>query len=195
MTERRASDEDRERVQSALRAHYTSGRIDHEELEERLAEAVSAPTTGALLTLTRDLDPPMPPPPPPGSPRPRLSRTQSPPATPPDSAWGLRPFRQQYELICTQAEAWRRAMQHIAPSMTAYGYELVSGHEPDFMTFELSERRGWPWLLGPLSGLLAPKRETRVVISFREIAVGRIQLTAEGSARRPVRRAFAEIGI
>src|SRR3954454_2930430 len=51
----RASDADREWCARALRDHYASGRIDGEELEERLAVATRARSTGELRALMRDL--------------------------------------------------------------------------------------------------------------------------------------------
>ena len=53
--ETRASDSDRDRCARALRDHYAAGRIDHEELEERLTLATRARTTGELRSLLRDL--------------------------------------------------------------------------------------------------------------------------------------------
>jgi len=54
----RASDADREACTRALRDHYAAGRLDHEELEERLALATRARTTGELRALLRDLPKP-----------------------------------------------------------------------------------------------------------------------------------------
>ncbi|TNY37161.1 DUF1707 SHOCT-like domain-containing protein [Thermomonospora catenispora] len=51
----RASDADRERVAQALREAAGDGRINLEELEERLTAAYSARTYGELEALTRDL--------------------------------------------------------------------------------------------------------------------------------------------
>lgn len=56
--ELRASDADRESCALALRAHYAQGRIDEEELEERLGAATRARTQGELHRLLRDLPPP-----------------------------------------------------------------------------------------------------------------------------------------
>ncbi|HEY2260124.1 MAG TPA: DUF1707 domain-containing protein [Solirubrobacteraceae bacterium] len=51
----RASDEDRERVATALREHAVAGRISTEELEERLQTAYAAQTTAELNAVRRDL--------------------------------------------------------------------------------------------------------------------------------------------
>ena len=50
-----ASDADRERVASALRRHYTEGRLTMTELEERLEETYAARTVGALKAPLRQL--------------------------------------------------------------------------------------------------------------------------------------------
>jgi hypothetical protein len=51
----RASDADRDRATQALRHHYAEGRIDAEELEERLTLATRAQTTRELKAVLRDL--------------------------------------------------------------------------------------------------------------------------------------------
>jgi hypothetical protein len=74
----RASDADRERIAEALRRHHLDGRLDVEELQERLGRCYAARTWGELRTLTADLPAEQPPP------APRRAR---PPARPP--AFGL----------------------------------------------------------------------------------------------------------
>jgi hypothetical protein len=51
----RASDADRERVADALRRHHLDGRIDTDELQERLERCYAARTTGELAPLLADL--------------------------------------------------------------------------------------------------------------------------------------------
>ncbi|HEY3774294.1 MAG TPA: DUF1707 domain-containing protein [Solirubrobacteraceae bacterium] len=51
----RASDADREQLAGELRAHAVAGRIDTDELEERVQAAYSARTLGDLDELRRDL--------------------------------------------------------------------------------------------------------------------------------------------
>jgi len=53
--ELRASDAERERVVEALRHHATAGRLDADELEERLGAAYAARTRGDLIPITADL--------------------------------------------------------------------------------------------------------------------------------------------
>src|SRR5918996_5817234 len=50
-----ASDAERERVAEALRTHAAAGRLDPEELEERLGLAFAARTRGDLVPLVADL--------------------------------------------------------------------------------------------------------------------------------------------
>jgi hypothetical protein len=70
----RASDADRERVAAALRRHHVDGRIDTDELQERLERCYASRTAGELAALTADL---------PGDERPRAAR---PPGGPPPRA-------------------------------------------------------------------------------------------------------------
>ncbi|GAA3968431.1 DUF1707 domain-containing protein [Thermobifida alba] len=51
----RASDADRERVAERLREHFTQGRLDDDELAERMEAAYRARTRGELAVLTEDL--------------------------------------------------------------------------------------------------------------------------------------------
>jgi hypothetical protein len=51
----RVDDEERERAVVALREHTARGRLDHEELAERVSAAYRARTRGELAALVRDL--------------------------------------------------------------------------------------------------------------------------------------------
>lgn len=51
----RISDADRERVTARLREHYAEGRLDAEELEERVTAALKAKTYGDLKPIMADL--------------------------------------------------------------------------------------------------------------------------------------------
>jgi hypothetical protein len=54
----RASDADRERIAERLREHFAEGRLTNEELEERIAAALSARTYGDLRRIMADLPEP-----------------------------------------------------------------------------------------------------------------------------------------
>jgi hypothetical protein len=69
----RASDPERERVAEAVRAHAAAGRIDPDELEERLGRAYAARTRADLVPLTADL---------PALPAPTASATRRLPSVP-----------------------------------------------------------------------------------------------------------------
>src|SRR4051794_33810690 len=68
----RASDADRERVAAALRRHHVDGRLDTDELQERLGACYAARTLGELEPLLADL---------PGAGRP-AARARGPPPPP-----------------------------------------------------------------------------------------------------------------
>jgi hypothetical protein len=51
----RASDDERELATAALRRHYAAGRLDHDELEDRLARVVAARTRSDLAAVLADL--------------------------------------------------------------------------------------------------------------------------------------------
>ena len=72
----RASDPERERVVEALRAHAAAGRLDPDELEERLGRAYAARTRADLVPLVADL-------PAPTTVAPAPRRARSLPAVPP----------------------------------------------------------------------------------------------------------------
>jgi Flp pilus assembly protein TadB len=69
----RVSDADREKVAERLREHFAAGRLTSEELDERVAAALSAKTAGDLRGLLADLPEPAPAGPQPGQVPPRWS--------------------------------------------------------------------------------------------------------------------------
>jgi hypothetical protein len=60
----RISDADREQVVARLREHFAEGRLNEDELDERVAAALSAKTAGDLRRIMADLPGPAPVPPP-----------------------------------------------------------------------------------------------------------------------------------
>jgi DUF1707 SHOCT-like domain len=183
----RAADEDRERVATALRSHCEAGRLTIEELEERLAGAYSAKTLGDLDALMTDL-PALP------------TRPAVAPPTHPVSAGGpgLRAFSQRYELGVSSEVAFRHALDHILPAMVGFGYEVTHRHEGRLLGFAIEERPGWvpiacifAFPIG-LVALLARNRYT-VTIEFDDLPNGESVMRAYGRARRPVRKAFADL--
>src|SRR5690348_11670980 len=59
----RVSDADRERVTARLRENFAEGRLDQDELDERISAALNAKTFADLRPLTADLPGPVPAPP------------------------------------------------------------------------------------------------------------------------------------
>jgi hypothetical protein len=53
----RASNDDRRRVTDQLQAHYVAGRLDAQELEQRVEQALAAVTLGGLDMVLSDLPP------------------------------------------------------------------------------------------------------------------------------------------
>ncbi|GGO70797.1 DUF1707 SHOCT-like domain-containing protein [Nonomuraea cavernae] len=51
----RIGDAEREHTMTALREHFAQGRLDHEELDQRLDQALTARTAGELARVTADL--------------------------------------------------------------------------------------------------------------------------------------------
>jgi len=71
----RISDADRERAAARLREHFAEGRLSPDELDERIAAALTAKTAGDVRRIMADLPDPVPAPPqarqsPPWAPRP-----------------------------------------------------------------------------------------------------------------------------
>jgi hypothetical protein len=71
----RVSDADRERAAARLREHFAEGRLSPDELDERIAAALTAKTVGDVRRILADLPGPVPAPPqarqsPPWAPRP-----------------------------------------------------------------------------------------------------------------------------
>ncbi|MEV0593564.1 DUF1707 SHOCT-like domain-containing protein [Nonomuraea cavernae] len=51
----RIGDAEREHTMTALREHFAQGRLDHEELDQRLGQTLAARTAGDLARVTADL--------------------------------------------------------------------------------------------------------------------------------------------
>jgi Domain of unknown function (DUF1707) len=64
----RVSDADRERVTTRLQENFAEGRLNQDELDERISAALNAKTFGDLRPLTADLPGPVPAPPRPATP-------------------------------------------------------------------------------------------------------------------------------
>jgi hypothetical protein len=159
-----ASDAERGAVADALRWHCATGRLEVEELEQRLAAALSARTVDQLERLVADL---------PGRPLlgdPDLGAahgkvTPGPP--------GLRHFRQVHELEADTELCFRQALEYMLPMMVAGRFDVISRIDRQLLVFQ---RHG-----------------ERVVVAFIDSGHGGTRLVVQGIARRRVRKVFAKL--
>ena len=183
----RAGDADRERVVGQLRRHHLDGRLDGDELEERLERAYAARTLGDLAGLVGDL--------------PVVSGPSEPlsPAPPQKAGWiGRRSFGQTHELPVPVPAAYREGMRSIAASMAQYGFRLNERHEDQALVFERHERPVWVWatcvLLFPfgLFALMVTSAQ-EVRIDFVALPGSRSRLLVTGRTSRGVRKALLQL--
>jgi DUF1707 SHOCT-like domain len=180
----RASDEDRERTVDFLRAQQALGRLTLDELEERSAAAWGAVEVADLERLTADL--PRQPAPAPAPVAPRRG-----PRAP-----GRLGFSAPWRAPGDQASAMTELLEHVAPPMHAYGYELVE-RTPARLVFDRSRTPAWvvfPCVLlfpfGLLTLLIRTHERITVELIERE---GETVFLASGVAPLSVRKAFAEL--
>jgi len=110
----RASDRDRHRVSEELRVHWAEGRLDVEELERRLEQAISASTLHQLAELVRDLPPVRVPDP--INEEPAKARIGPP---------GVRPFTRRIEVPAPVDRVRRALLDTVAVGLNGAGFELV----------------------------------------------------------------------
>jgi hypothetical protein len=159
----RASDREREAAVLRLRAAHLEGRLDTDELEERVARAHAARTRDELDAVEGDL---------PARSR-DLSTTEGVPWWP-----GNRPFSERKLLESPPDECRRSALAFIVPALERTGYELTKEGEESLV---FSDRRG-----------LAPGGN-RITVRFLPAPDGRTLVLAHGTAPLGVRRAFAKL--
>ena len=185
MPDLRASDADREAAVEALRHHAVAGRLDSEELEERVEKAYAAKLLSELAELQVDL--------------PRLAVRPQPPADRPrriPRMPGRLAFTYRWHSPADAKVTMRELMTFVVPPMERWGYDLTQRFDGR-LRFERETRPLWTIpvaiLLFPF-GLLALlyKDRERVTIDLDEGEHG-TQLVASGVAALPVRRAFAEL--
>jgi hypothetical protein len=164
--ELRASDAERDAVADALRSHCAAGRLPTEELERRLAATLSAGTVGELDQLLRDL---------PGKRPIPLSARPREPEKVKAGLPGLRSFRQCHELPTAREVAFRHAVEDVLPAIVAAGYDVIARAENELLVFE----RG----------------DERIVVALSGRGTSGTRLLVQGRARRPVRKAFANLAV
>jgi DUF1707 SHOCT-like domain len=100
-----------------------------EELELRLAVALSARTVGELERLVRDL--------PAGRVAPRLSAPAKVKPGPP----GVRSFWQSHQLATDRETTFRQALDHMLPMMLAGGFDVISRVDNELLVFQRQKER------------------------------------------------------
>jgi hypothetical protein len=184
----RASDADRERVAAELNAHWVSGRLALDELDERLAAVMSARTAGTLTELMHDL------PTVPGA----VTRPQPEPDT---RSWlpGRRPFTRRLFVPASLARAREIAADGISPALCTYGYELTAASAAG-LVFERHRRFGWAaaaavvlFPFGLLALLLASGCD-QIAVLLDELGPDDTRITVRGVAPHRLREAFARLG-
>ena len=160
----RASDAERAAVADALQAHCAAGRLQVEELEQRLAAALSARTVDELQAQVEDL-------PRQGPVSDSAHRVRSGKVKP--GLPGLRNFRQSREFSVDPGRSFRQALEHILPVMVAGGFDVISRVDQELLVFQ--------------------RRDERVVLAFNPSNDGGTRLVVQGRARWRVRKVFAKL--
>ncbi len=170
----RASDRDRAKVTAELRTHCVEGRIAIDELELRIARAMSSHTIHDLAEIVADL---------PTVSVPDVPLDRGPVRVGPP---GSRAFTQRLVVPATVPRTRALVLDTIAPGLNACGYELKvqSGTE---LQFERSARSGG------LLGMLTPPKIERIVISLESTHLGETTMIIYGRAPRSIRKKLATL--
>ncbi len=170
----RASDHDRATVIAELRTHCVEGRIAIDELELRIARAMSSDTIHDLAEMVADL--------------PKVSVLDEQPHRGPLRIGppGIRPFTQRLVVPAAVERTRTIALDTIAPGLNAFGYALEH-QSPTELQFERSTRSGG------LLGLLTQPKKERIVISFESKRPGETTMIIYGRAPRSIRKKFATL--
>jgi hypothetical protein len=183
----RASDADREKAVAELRVHHHAGRLDDDELEERVATAYGAKTVGPLYDVLGDL--------------PVVQIGAVAPIVPhvvDERGYGVRAFHQEHELPTDPRTTWEEAISTILPGLMSVGYFVVERSAERGIVLAIEERPWWTWALAvgffPF-GLAALwiKDQERVSLRIEPRRGGGTRLVVHGRARRRVRRTFATL--
>ena len=160
----RASDREREAAVLRLRAAHLEGRLETDELEERVERAQAARTRADLDAIEGDL---------PSRATAGLEPTSGVPWWP-----GLRPFSERKLLDAPIAEVRESMLALMVPALERTGYHL-SKETDDVLVF--ADRRG-----------LAPGAN-RITVRLRDAGDRRTLVIAHGTAPLNIRRAFAKL--
>ena len=165
----RASDSDRNAIQTQLRSHCLAGRISVDELERRVDLAMRAETIPELRALVADL--------PEARPRDRADAGAPMPVGLP----GVRPFIRQVVAPAGAALTRGAVLDRLAPALGRIGFELLE-QSANGLVFERVSRNGW----------FSVRRE-RVAISLEDLGADQTLMIIHGRATRAVRKRFAEL--
>lgn len=177
MDQLRASDAEREAAVRALRTAAEEGRLDTDELEERVAAAYAAKTRGELAALMQDLP---------------SARAVS---VPPPARLSYTPgLLARWHAPVPLAQATADVMRFVAPPLHAYGYRLVSSSRTE-LVYERTHRPTWTVIVAvvlfPL-GLLALLHTERETITLSATDHGAsTTIVAAGSAPPGLRHALS----
>jgi len=160
----RASDREREAATLRLRAAHLEGRLDVEELEERVARVQTARTRADLDAVEADL---------PRRPHAAIDTTDGVPWWP-----GRRPFSERKLLDTPLDEVRESALAFMVPSLERHGY-VLSKEDAEVLVFAFKR----PGQLG----------SDRITLRFRDAGDRRTLVLAHGTAPLRVRRAFARL--
>ncbi len=185
MPDLRASDADREAAVDALRRHAAAGRLDVDELDERVEKAYAAKMLSELAELQVDLPRLA------VQPEPPEARRRSRPMMP-----GRYGFTNRWHSPADARITMRELMTFVVPPMERWGYDLTQRWDRR-LRFERETRPVWTILVAVFLfpfGLFALlyKDHERITIDLDEDESG-THLVASGIAPLPVRRAFAEL--
>jgi hypothetical protein len=183
MDRTRASDAEREAAAGVLRAAAAEGRLETDELEDRVAAAYAAKTRGELTALLDDL-------PKSQLPAPR-ERQRKRPVVP-----GTYGFTARWRAPVRMQKAKRDLMEFVVPPLHSFGYTIVE-QTAEQLVFERRVRPSWTYFVAvavfPV-GLLALLHETseRIVISVVDHGED-TTIIAQGIAPLRIRRALMEL--
>lgn len=188
MPDLRASDADRDACVADLRHHAAAGRLDVDELGERIEQALAAKTVRQLGELQADLPasaaaaPPAPPAPTPA---------RRPPRVP-----GRLGFNARWHAPTDARDTMLELLAHVVPPLQRHGFRLVH-HSPHHLHLRHELRPVWTIAVAVLMfpiGLVAllHKVSDEVSIDLHESHDGTWVL-ASGLAPLAVRRAFADL--
>lgn len=191
----RASDADREQAVAALQRHHDAGRLDPEELEERVGTVLASRTLAEIDAAFPDLPTEVPTSAPVGTTGGAIVPVGSPRVGLP----GKRPFTYAAVVPGERERVAARFLQHVGPALRAAGY-TASPPTADGFVFVATRIPRWAiaaTVFVPVPGVLAlvfaERERIEVRVDLEDAGPGRTRMTVHGAAPRGLRRAFAQL--